>query len=265
MGGSDVEPVITLDNWQSHVPSTHGRGLVPRDRQSFPNGCFAWAEPFPDELLVPEDEIQDRIDAMTADKQRLLDLREKFYEVLKSLDQDGLGLCWAFSTTKANMYLRAIMRLPLLRLSAWWVAGKVKGWRDQGGWGGESLAYEVKYGVPEMHFCPDYHSKHDTPECNNNAALHKVVEWWEGSDDPDKALHQKFSAHLMGLPTVDDYDFLRHSMCGVWCKKWRGEPEVVEDNSWGEDQGDKGLYTIKGKACRPNGLWIPRVTSPSIV
>ena len=52
------------------------------------------------------------------------------------------------------MYLRAIMNLPPVILSAWWVAGIVKRWHDQGGDGSESLAEIAKLGVPPMSVCP---------------------------------------------------------------------------------------------------------------
>src|SRR5258708_57835 len=136
------EILINDDNAHEHMidPIIDGqqrrRGLIPRNYATHPSGCMAAAPTFPTELLIPETEWQARLDAQLSSKSSLFDLRESNYDVLKSLDQDGLGLCWAFSTTKAVMYLRAIMNEPPVRLSAWWVAGKVKGWADQGGWGG---------------------------------------------------------------------------------------------------------------------------------
>lgn len=240
-----------------------GRGLKPRDWQAYPPGCFAWAEPFPDAMLIPDDEINSRIEYQKEQKASLLDLREANYDALKSLDQDSLGLCWAFSSTKAMMYLRAIMGEPALPLSAWWVAGEVKGWRDEGGWGGESLEQIVSAGAPVLNYCPKYDKSYDTAECKDNAKLHKCTEWWEGSTDPDKAMHQMFSAWLWGLPCICDYNFLSHSMCGIAAEAYRPTPKVVMDNSWGEKAGDKGLYRIQGLKCQPNGLWIPRVQTPS--
>lgn len=238
-------------------------GLIPRDYSKNPKGCYAFAEPFPDSMLIPEDELEQRIKDQEAKKASLLDIRNQHYSTLKSLNQDSLGLCWAFSTTKSMMYLRVIMGLPPLVLSAWYVAGRVKGWRDQGGWGGESLAFIVSDGVPTMDMCPSYKSSYDSAATRANAAMHKCTEWWEGSDDPDKAWHQKCSAHVLGFPTVDDYNFLSHSMCGIKANSYKN-PECVEDNSWGENSGEKGLYIIKGRNCRPDGLWIPRVQAASL-
>lgn len=256
---------MASDPFDLTPPSGHTTGLLPRDYKSFPVGCFSFAEPFPDSLLVPQDEIQDRIDYFTEQKASLLDLREKNYETLRSLDQDGEPLCWSFSSTKAMMYLRAVMNQPLIRMSAWWVAGRVMNWRSSGGWGGESLKKIVSEGVPEEKFCPSYSSRHDTADTRANAALHKCTEWWEGSEDSEKALHQSVSAFLMGLPTIEDFNHMSHSMCCIWMKSWKGKKRKVADNSWGSDSGDNGLYYLDDWKAQPNGLWIPRVQTASLV
>src|SRR2546423_4116906 len=90
------------------VPPGKKTGLVPRDYRTHPVGCHACAQPFPDDLLVPEGEWAGRLALQQANKASLLDLREANYAALKSLDQNGYGLCWAFSSTKAVMYTRAL-------------------------------------------------------------------------------------------------------------------------------------------------------------
>ena len=240
-----------------------GYGLVPRDYDTHPKGCFAFApEEYPDDLLVPESDIDGLLQELIGKKDDLLSLREAKFSVLQSLDQNGFGLCWAFSSTKAMMYLRAIQNEPDEILSAWYVAGKVKGWRDQGGFGGESLNFIAKSGVPAMSFCPDYHSRNDTPECEANAKLHVAGSWWECSEDPQKAFHQACSAYIRFMvPTIQDFDWLSHSMCVPSFHAYKS-PHSSADNSWG-NQGDKGLYDLKGKHALPNGCWIPRVIRPA--
>src|SRR4051812_35839675 len=91
------------------VPAGRATGLIPRNYATHPVGCYAFAPVFPESELVPESEWADRLADNRRTKSGLLDLREAHYDVLRSLNQDGLGLCWAFSTTKAVMYLRAVM------------------------------------------------------------------------------------------------------------------------------------------------------------
>lgn len=240
------------------VPAGFSTGLVPRDFVSHPVGCMAFAPEFPASELVPESEWADRLEENRRTRSGLLEIREDNYQVLRSLDQDGLGLCWAFSSTKATMYVRALMGEPLVRLSAWWVAGKVVGWRDQGYWGAASLAQIVKEGVPEESLCPAYRSQYDTQETRDNAAKHKVTEWWDGSDRPSEAQKQLVSMLLKRIPCVVDLNVMGHSMCAIDVKSLN-PLTIVYDNSWGE-QGDKGLYYGTGAYARPDGLVIPRVS-----
>ena len=243
-----------------------GKGLIPRDYSTHPSGYAAAAQSPTDAMLVPEDEWEERLKEQKANRASLLDLRKAYYSVLKSLDQTHYGLCWAFSTTKAIMYLMAIMNSPKVRLSAWWVAGKIKGWRDQGGWGSESLDFIAANGVPEESFCPYYRSKFDTPETRTNAALHKAIEWWDGSEDRDRNRSIMISAFLLGLPPVLDLNWLGHSMCG--CNLESINPLIVNaDNSWNEinDFGPDGLYRLTGNKAIPDGIVVPRVSLPSLV
>src|SRR3954447_12162692 len=146
------------------VPAGRSTGLIPRNYSTHPVGGYAFAPAFPEGELVPENEWADRLAENRRTKSGLLDLRDARYDALKSLDQDGLGLCWAFSTTKAVMYTRALMNEPPVVLSAWYVAGRIKGWRDERGWGAASLEFVVSDGVPALSACPEYRSRYDTPE-----------------------------------------------------------------------------------------------------
>lgn len=247
--------------YNTPVPRGFSTGLVPRDYRVLPVGCMAFAPAFPDEELIDESEWGDRLAEIRKTRSGLLDFREAHYEVLRSLDQDGLGLCWAFSTTKAVMYLRMLMNEAPLRLSAWWVAGRVVGWRDQGYWGSASLAHIVKEGVPAESYCPSYRQSYDTQATRDNAALHKVIEWWDGSDSPALATRQLVSSLLRRRPCVVDLNDMGHSMCAIDIGSLN-PLEIIYDNSWGE-QGEKGLYRGRGPRARPDGLVIPRVTLPS--
>lgn len=244
------------------TPAGCSTGLIPRDYARHPVGSYAAAPEFPDDQLIPEAEWPERLAELRATKSGLLDLRELYYDFLKSLDQDGLGLCWAFSTTKAVMYVMALMGLPHTRLSAWYVAGMIKGWRDQGGWGAASLEFVVNKGVPAESFCPDYDRRHATPEAAADALNHKVTEWWDGSDNPAKAQKQLVSMLLSRVPCVVDLNDMGHSMCAIDIDSL-SPLTIVYDNSWGTNGDPKGLYRGTGPRARPDGLVIPRVTLPS--
>lgn len=245
------------------VPPGYGTGLVPRDYKKHPVGCYAFAPAFPDSELIPEDQWGGWLAANRANKAGLLDFREANYDVLHSLDQNGFGLCWAFSSTKAVMYVRMRMNEPGLRLSAYYVAGKVKNWQDEGWFGPASMEYIVSKGVPVESLCPKYSRSYDTKEAAENAMFHRVTEWWDGSDDPRKAQKQLVSMLLKGIPGVVDLNVMGHSMCAIDIGSLN-PLEIIYDNSWGS-QGEKGLYRGRGAFASPNGLVFPRVTLPSVV
>lgn len=248
----------------SGPPPGYSTGLIPRDYSINPGGYLSYAPVAPDDWLVPESEYQSRLDFQQANRGSLYDLRTRWYDDLKSMDQDGYGLCWAFSSTKAVMYVRAAMGEPRARLSAWWVAGKVVNWRDQGYWGSASLEQITQAGVPTEAMCPAYKRQYDTPAVAADAAQRKVIEWYDGTEDRERNKAIMISAFLLGLPPVLDFNWLGHSMCG--CRLVSLSPLTIDcDNSWGETSqyGEKGLYRITGNRCIPDGIVVPRAVLPS--
>jgi hypothetical protein len=244
-------------------PPGFSTGLIPRDYTTHPPGCYASAPVAPADWLIPEAEWEDRLKEQQANQASLWDLREAHFDTLKSLDQDGLGLCWAFSSTKAVMYTRAVMNATPERLSAWYVAGRVKHWQDQGGWGAESLQQITSAGVPTEALCPSYKSQYDTAAVAADAATRKVIEWYDGTEDRDQNRRIMVSAFLLGLAPVLDYNWLSHSMCGCVLKSIN-PLEVWTDNSWNviDQYGPKGCYKLSGSKAIPDGVVVPRVSQP---
>src|SRR5690349_19632920 len=234
------------------VPARFATGLIPRNYSTHPVGCYGFAPAFPESELVPEDEWADRLAENRRTRSGLLDLREARYDVLRSLNQGSFGLCWSFSTTKAVMYTRALMNEPPVVLSAWYVAGRIKDWRDEGGWGAAALQLVVETGVPALEECPRYGRSAGQADAEADAAQHKVTEWWDGSDDPRLAQKQLVSMLLKRVPCVVDLNDMGHSMCAIDIESLN-PLRIIYDNSWGE-QGDRGLYVGQGARARPDGL-----------
>ncbi len=227
------------------------KGLIPRNFSTHPSGCHASVPTFPKDWIIPKNERASRLKDQQQEKSSLLNLREDNYESLKSLDQDSLGLCWAFSSTKAVMYMHAKMGPAPLILSAWWVAGKVKAWRDEGGWGLESAQQISDHGVPDMALCPSYSSKYDTDAVAQAAKKHLMLQFYDGTDDPATNQDIQESAALLGFSWAEDHNWWSHSVCGCYLKDLG---VVVIDNSWSESAGDKGLYTLEGAHARPDNI-----------
>ncbi len=236
-------------------------GLAPRDYDKHP--MFARGAEFPDELLLDDHDLKLAFEDQLANKWTLFDLREHAGGYLDSLDQDGLGLCWYFSSTKAYMYARKRAGLPDIKVSPWWGAGQINKWRDQGGWCEASAAHMVEHGLPRLELCPKYSREYDKPEVKTDATTRLLREFWETSQDKDKRNHQTLSAYARGFSCAEDYNHMGHSMAGCRIVGFEGlgRYDKDADNSWGSKAGADGLYRLKGSKARNDACVIFRVAS----
>jgi hypothetical protein len=243
--------------------SEFATGLIERDYSQFPSGYCLAAPSAPDSWIVPENEREERLKEQKANRASLLHLREKYYSILKSLNQGNRPLCWAYSTTKAVMYLLAQSGMPEL-LSAFWTAGIANGWRNQGGWCTLSLDALKNVGAVPAEACPDFSPKYVTADNKALAAKRRVIEWYDGGENRDRNRDIVISACLLGLPFVGDHNNIGHSMAGCYLESLN--PLVIGyDNSWSEiDQyGPKGLWLRKGFDATPDGVIVARVIQPA--
>jgi hypothetical protein len=240
------------------IPKGYSTGLIPRPYSEFPSGCYAGAPTFSDALILPEEQWEERLKEQKATKSGQYDLRLRYPEYLKSLNQDGLGLCWNFSVTKAVKYLMAIAGKQV-DLSPWYIAGIINGWRDRGGWGAASLEKVTQIGIPELSLCPEYKKSYDTQNTRDNAAKHKVTEWWDGTESRDKNRAIMISCFLQCLPMALDYNHISHSMCSGFLESIN--PLVIYcDNSWSPSSGVlNGMMKLQGSKAIPDGIVVPRV------
>lgn len=239
------------------VPAGFATGLYKRDFRTRPQGFMSSAPAFPESELIPESEWPDRWAAKMKYKSSLLHMREDYYASLKSLNQKSFPLCWAFSSTKLQIYLRKLMGLADLELSGWWTAGKAANWRSRGGWGSESINALATVGPCTLAECPEYSSRYDTEDNAAKAKARIITGFWDGPENSLLAQKVAISALLTDRPCVIDLNVMAHSMCCIWFTL--NPITFIYDNSWGES-GDRGLYKGSGAYARPNGLWIGRQT-----
>ena len=182
------------------------------------------------------------------------------------------GNCWAHSTTSAVMMLRAANNAPYVGLSAFAVAAVIKGWRDEGGWGAQSLEFITSRGVPSEKFWPmrSMNRANDNPQTWENAKLHRVSEGWVdlGAAQYNRNLtfDQAMTCLLCRIPVVTDLNWWSHSVCAI-------DPVEVEKgsfgirilNSWGDAWSDRGMGVLSGSRAVMDGGAAPRVVTPSVV
>lgn len=273
-----MEPIIDDGNWKRFVDyrvdgRRMARGLVPRDLTKFPVGCYAAAPAWsPDAPTIPRSEWSARIKEMEETKSRLSDLRNigDNGRRIQSLDQNGQGYCWAYSTTAAIMLLRLKQGLPYVRLSAHAVGCMVKGYRDQGGWSAQSLDFIRDRGVPSVqHWAEKSMSRaNDKPETWQNAARHRPTEGFVELSAPvydrDLTFDQVMTCLLDRIPVPVDLMWWGHAVCAVDpVEVERGSFGIRIWNSWRDSWGEFGMGVIRGSKAIPDNAVAPRVVHSS--
>lgn len=238
------------------------KGLIQRDYGVMPFGSLPFAAPY-DMQLIPTEEWDDRIADQENNRISLEHIRKD--AGIRSLDQDGYGYCWSFSTTKAAMLVRAVANQPTVELSAWAVAAIIKNYRDQGGWCQQSLEFGVNIGFPSLKLWPQGQVKRslDTAEMREDAGTRKILEWM---DMEDRNWKQLGSNLLRLIPTMMDLNWWGHSVCGIRLMPrkssgpWQASHMRVKiDNSWTPDWGEDGMAILEGNKAIPDGMAAPRV------
>lgn len=204
--------------------STVRRGLIPRDYDTHPVGCYHTGPMRSVDLTpIPKAEWGTRLRDL-ADSGALLSQirgRGKNGGRIPSTDQNGRGYCWYHSGTSCCLLVRARDGQPFADLSAYAGACKIKGFRDEGGWGAQGVDFMVKYGTPISDFWPQraVSSAYDNEATWENAKLYRVDEGWidlsAAQYDRQLAWEQVITCLLSGHPVVCDYNWWGHSVCGM--------------------------------------------------
>ncbi len=260
-----AEIVITDQNYQQYLtaPPGQGMGCVPRDFAQYPVGYLLCAKPF-DLPLIPESEWQGRLDAQIAAKAQLSDIRNRGNNgsPIPSRDQNGKGYCWGHSSTSAMMIARAVNNEPYADLSAYMVCCIIKNYRDEGGWGAESLEWIAQNGICTSQFWPQQSMArtNDNPAMRANAALHKFTEWRDL--DPGQMKAQLVTCLLSGIPVVSDFDWWSHSVCTIDLVSINPFRTRIW-NSWGDSWSENGTGQLEGSRAIPDSGLAAMASTPS--
>lgn len=225
-------------------------GCIQRDYAAMPFGSLPFAGGW-DMTEMSDEEIRDGIADQDRNKSSLEHIRADCG--IRSLDQDGYGYCWAFSTVKAVMLVRAAQNEPTVELSGWAIGALVKNYRNQGGWCQQSLDKIVELGCPSFALFPKADRRYDTPEMRADAATRKVTEWMDMEGGNTRQLASNL---LRNIPTMVDGAMPGHSVCALRLLSWKPLRYLI-DNSWTPTWSDDGMAEITRA---PQNMACPRVS-----
>jgi hypothetical protein len=237
------------------------RGAVPRDYATDPSDTF---RALPSEItVIPRSEWSARCKERADLKSGLRFLRDVGANGsrIPSLDQNGQGFCWAYSTGMALMMARLGARQPYKRLSPHAVACKIKGFRDEGGWCGLSAKFARETGYPTEEFWPQksMSRSHDTAATWADAAKYKTAfdyaDLTKGVWENNLTIDQLASVLLtnQGAAMVD-FNWWGHSVCAIdFIEVEAGSFGLVILNSWTDGWGDAGIAVLRGQKMLPDG------------
>lgn len=267
-------------------------GLVPREWNRNPCGFSAYA-PMSAIQKIPRSEWSSRIKDLRESKSLMSDLRNigNAGQPIPSRDQNGKGFCWGHSTVAAAILARAKAGQSYADLSAFAICCIIKGYRDQGGWNGESMEFLATRGCPTSEFWPQksMSRSNDKPETWANAALFKDTEW---DDIPEGDFDLQMTYAILGCPCPLDLNWWRHSICqadpvdGQSCfpemRASSGKLVTVQDfdtiwrvndfggaygvriwNSWSDSWSSNGMGILTEAKARNNGCIALRVMTGS--
>lgn len=251
----DSTPLIDDDSPADDLyPPQFARGLVPRDYKEYPVEMFA---PPSSMNLIPRSEWDARIDEQEAQQSSL----EHLYLAAgwDHLDQGQYPLCWAHSTAHSIMLQRMVSNLPHVPLSAFGLAMKANGFKNQGGWSGLSAKQAREGGITTQAYWPQgsLSKSNDTPASQTEALKYRITEDYvdltRSVYDQNLSFDQVASCLLSNIPCPVDFNWWAHAICGVrLIRVEAGSYGIRILNSW-KGWGRRGLGDLRGTKAIPDG------------
>lgn len=166
------------------------------------------------------------------------------------------GNCWINAPTHCVEVLRVLQNQPMVILSPASAGAPIKNFSNQGGWGGEGLAWIIKNGlVPVDKWPANAIDRQYYTDANKTLALkYRVVEWMQVTP---RTMPQVISLLLRRWPGAAGMSWWAHEITYydvVWLD---GGPAIRFRNSWGMAYGTQGFNILQGSKMIPDDYVSP--------
>lgn len=247
------EPVIGDDAPARHIepPRGYGRGL---DYSTKGLGFGSVAQPFPEELLIPESDWQGMIQEMESTKTRISDLLDACG--WKPKNQQQTEYCWVNAPTFCVEVTRLKQNESPVVLSPASVGAQITNYRNVGGFTKGALDWIATHGIaPASAWPANAISRQYATQDNLALAQRYRQNDWFVLDLSNMA--QIISCLLRRIPVAAGLSWWRHEVTyidPVWVD---GAIGVRFENSWGEQYGAKGRGVLQGRRMYPDDACAP--------
>ena len=231
-------------------------GYVVRDFAAAPLGSYCDVST---DALIPRSEWRDRAETLEITGATAEHVAE--FARVPILNQGQRPYCWAYGTMGVLMVGYAAAGLPVPHLSATSLAAKIKGYRDVGGWAGEAIEGNQKFGCSTIDYWPEasLDRRHDTPEQRANAALHIATEW---AELPPRSFDAAASQLLRGRAVTLGLAWWGHLIYAtkLVCMADGGYGFLIR-NSWGTNWEQGGKAILPERKATPDEAVVIRSVS----
>lgn len=235
-----------------------GSGYIERDYSAIPEGSIEFATRMPIKP-IPRSQwgaIIERNEKLGANISSIRRLHQ-----LKSSNQGSLGYCWIHGCCNGMRLLRAQNQQTYADLEPTSAGAIIKNYRNQGGNTPEAIRHLATVGVATSEFwTPNKLNRaFDTPKMRENAARHRLTEWWELKSN---SFDELATCLLLGYPVTLGLSWWSHMIVAMDLVKLGADEFGVRIwNSWGDGWGDNGEKILVQQKAIAFDQMCPRVVT----
>ncbi len=218
----------------------------PRDLSKYPLGKAPGASTLAATgvRIIPREEWPARLEALKKANAGVMAL---VYGKVVVHDQDGTNYCWANAAVCAGGNVKYVQGQAPYILSAASVGGPITGYRNEGGWPGDALAFMQKTGAVRADLWPNTAIKSSyakNADCVADYPKHIVVERTVDLGESGKIFDETATCVLLGSSVAVSYNWWSHAVTAVGLAQKDGKWYLILRNSWGDSYGDKGFFLL---------------------